>query len=806
MLSQKYVKLEREMAAKLGDISRERTALWRRMNNIRQGREEGVDGEKVRAVATKFIRRCTAPDCNGFLSSAWKCGICSSWACPECFEIKGLERDSPHTCTEAGLATAALIRKDTKPCPSCGEMISKIDGCFTGDTHVLGWDGKVILAKDISVGDVLIGDDGTPRTVQMTCSGEDELYEINQTNGITFTVNSKHKLLLKFSGDREIYWSEKSNAWKMIWFDHTTYSMKSKSIGVAHDMSKDGAKELLEEFKSTIFFPNVIEMIVDDYMKTTKSVKRALMGFKSQGVLWPTVSVSIDPYLVGLYIGDGIHTGEAFAINAANDPEIVEYLLDWCEANNAELCHEAPYKFCIRGRGRGLGRKAIRHGSTSTDCKGCKGAPCSFCDLPDTPYTNEVERERSNPLKSLLIKYNLIRNKHIPDEYMINDRNTRLAVLAGLIDTDGYLSNEGKRITISQSKESIAKQIEFLARSLGFAVTTRTIQKKRISFNGGEYKDYPDHFSINISGEALHEIPTQVARKKCVSSLPNKDSLRTGIQVKPIGKGTYYGWSLDGNKRFVLEDFTCARNCDQMWCITCHTPFSWNTGQAIKSGIVHNPHYFQWLAKGGQTAPTNPGFIPCGGLPNAYHVQTALAAANKVDRKDILDILRICTHMSDVERHRFERHLDPLNNDDVGVKYLLKEADEEAWKLALGRREKERQKSNEIRDILDAFNGAAIDLFRRIEIGRTTAYTREECTKLIIDIRLEMEELRKFTFQAMSDVSRSFNCSVPWIDEKWMVLHGTEATRRKHKRDEEEREKRATAATVAATATQNAAP
>lgn len=34
--------------------------------------------------------------------------------------------------------------------------------------------------------------------------------------------------------------------------------------------------------------------------------------------------------------------------------------------------------------------------------------------------------------------------------------------------------------------------------------------------------------------------------------------------------------------------------CDQMWCVVCHTAFSWNTGM-VESGTLHNPHYYQWL-------------------------------------------------------------------------------------------------------------------------------------------------------------------------------------------------------------------
>ena len=108
--------------------------LYNRINDLqreyyRVGRaDNGTNGATEEARA-KFVRACPDPECRGFLSSQWKCGICEKWTCPTCHEVKGTERDVEHVCDPNNVATAQLLATDTKPCPKCGEGIFKIDGC-----------------------------------------------------------------------------------------------------------------------------------------------------------------------------------------------------------------------------------------------------------------------------------------------------------------------------------------------------------------------------------------------------------------------------------------------------------------------------------------------------------------------------------------------------------------------------------------------------------------------------------------------------------------------------------------------------
>ena len=72
-----------------------------------------------------FLSKCPHEGCQGYLNSAYNCGICGHSTCSKCFQIKG----DDHECNEEDIKTAELIRSDTKGCPNCGEMIHKIHGC-----------------------------------------------------------------------------------------------------------------------------------------------------------------------------------------------------------------------------------------------------------------------------------------------------------------------------------------------------------------------------------------------------------------------------------------------------------------------------------------------------------------------------------------------------------------------------------------------------------------------------------------------------------------------------------------------------
>ena len=116
-----------ELNREISLIARRRSELYEQHANVGvQGRGGNADQPTERR---QFTRACPDADCRGFLSTQWKCGLCSQWTCPTCNVVKGADRDVPHECNPDDVASAALMRQDTKPCPSCGMGIFRIEGC-----------------------------------------------------------------------------------------------------------------------------------------------------------------------------------------------------------------------------------------------------------------------------------------------------------------------------------------------------------------------------------------------------------------------------------------------------------------------------------------------------------------------------------------------------------------------------------------------------------------------------------------------------------------------------------------------------
>jgi hypothetical protein len=102
------------------EINKIHSVIWRLEHN-----SLATEKKKKR----EYTRPCVDENCNGFMSSQWKCGICQKFGCHLCHEVIGMRKDDPHECHEDTVKTVATIKNDTHPCPKCHAPIFKISGC-----------------------------------------------------------------------------------------------------------------------------------------------------------------------------------------------------------------------------------------------------------------------------------------------------------------------------------------------------------------------------------------------------------------------------------------------------------------------------------------------------------------------------------------------------------------------------------------------------------------------------------------------------------------------------------------------------
>lgn len=152
--------------------------------------------------------------------------------------------------------------------------------------------------------------------------------------------------------------------------------------------------------------------------------------------------------------------------------------------------------------------------------------------------------------------YNLINNKHIPDAYKYNTVEVRKQVIAGLIDTDGFVYQKNGRVTISNTNKRIIDDAAFILRSLGQKVAICSFAPK-VSTSGviGKKTVYALCFNPTFV------FPTKVERKKIKKLSVNKKRAIVSIEKKEnLGFGNCI--QVEGGIYLVGETFIPTHNSE----------------------------------------------------------------------------------------------------------------------------------------------------------------------------------------------------------------------------------------------------
>lgn len=349
-----------------------------------------------------------------------------------------------------------------------GYWARQLGKCLAEGTEVLMFDGTAKKVEEVEIGDLLMGPDSNPRRVLSLSNGEDDLFTITPISKKhePYTVNSAHILTV----------------------------LVQKHTRTGGECRK----------------PVVVDVPLQSVMNHGPEW---CQGLKAE-VSFPEQPVPVDPYYLGLWLGDG--TSSCANSITSGDAEIVDAIYEYAER-----------------LGMRVSVGAVRPGSSVYRI-------CSRTKIPPR-----------NPLIRAMRTLALINNKHIPQLYKSNSFSVRARVLAGLIDTDGHHpKQEGSESTceLTLVNRVLAKDTQWLARSLGLraGITPKMV-------NGTVY------WRIQIYGP-LWKIPTRIPRKQYSERKLRDNPLAYGFKVVPAGRGKFFGFRVDGDQRFLLADLTITHN------------------------------------------------------------------------------------------------------------------------------------------------------------------------------------------------------------------------------------------------------
>ena len=385
--------------------------------------------------------------------------------------------------------------------------------CLGKGTPVIMHDMTIKNVEEIRAGDVLLGPYGEPKHVLTTTAGREEMFRITpKRGGNSFTCNRSHILSVL----------------------HTRKRIKAYT---------DDAKK-------------PFNISVNDILtKLNPAYRGHLKCWRAKSIERPENKVPVDPYFLGVWLGDGCSSDGCIRISNP-DKEIIDWL------------------FAYANR---MGLKAKKQVS-------CRDHSCPLISL----VSSAGRKRGGNALKKSMREMDLFNNKHIPNAYINNSEEIRLKLLAGILDTDGFYYT-GVYDIVQKSKR-LADDIAFLARSLGLAASVTPCRKQ--CCNTGVWGDY---FRIIISGET-DKIPCIVKRKKAKSRKQIKNPRVSGITIESIGEGDYYGFTLaEEDGLFLLGDFTVTHNttlvkaiCDSLKTTVELCAFAGKAAARLKEATCHD--------------------------------------------------------------------------------------------------------------------------------------------------------------------------------------------------------------------------
>lgn len=212
-------------------------------------------------------------------------------------------------------------------------------------------------------------------------------------------------------------------------------------------------------------------------LSSEKGVKKHEIPIVSSPVDFPEQKVPLNPYLLGLLLGDGCLTGGQISFCTA-DEELVSRIA------------------------------SILEGSENTIKKANNDRPYDY-------YISRFKEDRAgrsskNPLITVLKELDVwgrkSYEKFIPEIYLKNSAKVRLDILRGLMDTDGsvyyhsYKKKKNTRVEFYTTSVFLAQNVRWLVQSLGgiASIRTKKVCQGEQTINERSFHSHHDMFVLNL--------------------------------------------------------------------------------------------------------------------------------------------------------------------------------------------------------------------------------------------------------------------------------------------------------------------
>ncbi|KAF7909639.1 uncharacterized protein EAF01_003357 [Botrytis porri] len=512
--------------------------------------------------------------------------------------------------------------------------------CLAWDTRVLRYDGNDVVVQDVKEGDLLLGPDGEPRRAFNIVSGKDKLYRI------------------KFGSRKEDL---------VVTGNHILVLHREKGYGNAYDGTSETGNDndegentlTLQKFQSTASrdvstaeYYDTVLLTATQFAALDENERSKHRLFRSPGFELPEQDVPVNPYFLGLWLGDGSHSSSTIFGN--HEHEVREFIISHAAELDIHLVWHGNLSYATVGRTRIGNRSLPKADIDVNDHPSRRYAPEELVDVNDmskneddkldtelietisddeddiTEYQavndeepsdrtgnsnlpddfvsqrrvhrlqsgrrayGDLQPEEQDQLLSQIIDMvespagsidpsagcktgvdTLLRalqqlgvsckttgpeagKKHIPSIYMKNTREVRLAVLAGLIDSDGWYVYPENTLGFALSEtcnKTLFWDVVALARSLGLSVWT-TKRMKRVPSRSRRTPELVAQISGNVK-----EVPCLLLRKKGSERYtPPMHSFKIEDISLESEATNWAGFRVDKDQLYLRHDYLVLHN------------------------------------------------------------------------------------------------------------------------------------------------------------------------------------------------------------------------------------------------------